>query len=405
MGSFRLALRNILRHRARSAVALSAIGFGVVALLLSGGFIEWVFWATREAAIQNGLGHIRVVRPGYVDSGTANPYRYLLPENSRELSALESAPDVVAVAPRLEFSGLASHGDATLSFVGEGVDPRREPQVSRVLQMVAGDQLSESEPHGVILGAGLAANLAASPGDKIVLLVTKVAGGINAVEANVRGIFKTEAKGYDDSALRTPIALARELLKVAGSHIWVIRLDETEHTNDSIDRFRKEFRSANLQFIPWYDLSDFYAKTVHLLSSQMNVVRFMIGLIIVLSMSNLLVMNVLERIGEIGTLMALGTRRRSILELFLGEGLLLGLIGAFAGIGVGLALAWIISTIGIPMPPPPGRSAAYSAEILVTWPLVLLAAAIVLGTSGIASLYPAWKASRLDVVEALRRNR
>ena len=367
--------------------------------------MEWIFWATREAAIQNGLGHIHVTRPGYRDSGSADPDRFLLPDKAPELTALESTRDVVVVSPRLDFSGLISHGEATLSFVGEGVDPRRESLVSRVLQIVGGDELSDSDPNGIILGAGLAANLAVSPGDKVVLLVTKQSGGINAVEASVRGLFMTEAKGYDDTALRAPIALVRELLRISGSHVWVIGLDKTEHTNDVINRLRSQFASASLQFIAWYDLSDFYIKTVNLLSSQMNVVRFMVGLIIVLSISNLLVMSVLERTGEIGTLMAVGVRRRKVLGLFLSEGLLLGLLGGALGVIVGMILGGIVSTIGIPMPPPPGRSTGYSAEILFTWPLILGAAALALGTTMLASLYPAWKASRLDVVDALRRNR
>src|SRR5437764_4532091 len=63
--ALRLAVRNIIRHRGRSLIALSAIGFSVIALSLAAGFVEWVYWATREAAIQTGLGHIQVVRPGY----------------------------------------------------------------------------------------------------------------------------------------------------------------------------------------------------------------------------------------------------------------------------------------------------------------------------------------------------
>lgn len=400
-----LALRNTLRHRRRSAIALSTIGFSLVALLLAGGFVEWIFTATREAAIQTGLGHIRVVRPGYLDSGVANPFSFLLPMNSPELSALESTPEVKAVAPRLNFSGLISHGETTLSFVGEGVDPNKESKVSRILYMVRGEGLSASDPQGIILGRGLAANLGLEPGDKVVLLATGASGGISGVDAHVRGFFSTDAKAYDDVALRTPIALSRQLLKVVGTHMWVIAIDRTDHTRQMVEHFRTEFRAANLQFVPWYDLSDFYDKTVALLSRQMSVVRLMIGAIIVLSISNVLIMNVLERTGEIGTLMAMGARRHRILVLFLSEGVLLGLAGGLLGLVVGVLLARILSAIGIPMPPPPGRSAGYSAEILVTWPLMAGAFALVVGTTLLASLYPAWKASRLAVVDALRHNR
>ena len=403
--NLRLALRNILRHRTRSLIALSAIGFSLIALLLAGGFVEWIFWATREAAIQTGLGHIRVVRPGYQESGIANPFSYLLPNGSPELSALEAMPEVKMITPRLNVSGLISHGDATLSFVGEGVDPKKESSVSRVLYMNQGEGLSVQDPRGIVLGRGLAANLGVKPGDNVVLLATSASRGINAVEAHVRGLFSTDAKAYDDIALRMPIVMAREILKVSGSHLWVVALDRTDNTTDLLKRFQKQFKMAKLQFIPWYDLSDFFNKTVALLSSQMNVVRLMIGLIIVLSISNMLIMNVLERTGEIGTLMAMGTRRRQILALFLSEGLMLGLVGGTLGLIVGLALAQIISAIGIPMPAPPGRSAGYSAEILLTWRLAASSFALAVGTTLLASLYPAWKASRLTIVDALRHNR
>ena len=244
VSNFRLALRNALRHRTRSVIALSAIAFGVIALLLAGGFIEWIFWATREAAIQAGLGHIQVMRTGYLDSGTANPLAYLLPESSPELSALEQTPGISVVTPRLNFGGLISRGDTTLSFVGEGVDTQREKLVSRGLQFIQGEELSAADPRGVVLGQGLATKLGVRVGDTVVLLATTKSGGINAIEGHARGFFSIEVKAYDDIAIRLPISLARELLKVSGSNVWAVALDSTDHTTDVLMALRSRLQAS-----------------------------------------------------------------------------------------------------------------------------------------------------------------
>jgi putative ABC transport system permease protein len=152
-------------------------------------------------------------------------------------------------------------------------------------------------------------------------------------------------------------------------------------------------------------MADFYNKTVKLFSRQMGVVDFIIALIIVLSISNTLTKSVLERTGEIGTLMATGSQSRRILRLFLFEGLLLGLVGGVVGVLIGLGVARLISSVGIPMPPPPGSNRSYRAEILVTLPLAARAFSIAVGTALLASLHPAWRASRLKIVDALRHNR
>jgi putative ABC transport system permease protein len=131
----------------------------------------------------------------------------------------------------------------------------------------------------------------------------------------------------------------------------------------------------------------------------------LIGAIIVLGISNTLTMNVLERTGEIGTMMAIGTPRKKILRLFVLEGLLLGVIGGLSGLAIGLLLAQALSYVGIPMPPPPGRTEGYSAQIMVTVRLAFWGIAMAVGSTILASLYPALKASRLPVVDALRYNR
>jgi len=131
----------------------------------------------------------------------------------------------------------------------------------------------------------------------------------------------------------------------------------------------------------------------------------LIAVVIVLSISNTMIMSVLERTREIGTLLALGFRRGAILRQFVGEGLALGVAGGVVGLVIGVALARIISAVGIPMPAPPGMAVGFTGEVLVTWRLAVEVVLFALGTSVFASFYPAWKASRLEIVDALRHNR
>jgi putative ABC transport system permease protein len=400
-----VAGRNVLRQRRRSALGVIAVTFGVMSMLLAGGFIEWILWATREATIKGGLGHIQVVRPGLLDGGLADPYSFLLPERGREREVVEKAPGVQAVAATLSFSGLASFGEATLSFLGDGVDVRAQRFFSEVNILPGGATLSAEDPKGIVMGRGLAENLGAKVGDVVVLLATTGSGGINAVEARIRGLFFTVSKAYDDSAVRVPLALAQQLVRTAQVHRWIVVLDDTERTAAAAAALRAQLPSAGLEVVPWHRLADFYNKTFTLLSRQVNVVVIIIAAIIVLSISNTLTMAVMERTGEVGTSMALGVTRGRILVRFLAEGALLGVIGGGVGALLGVACAWAISAVGIPMPPPPGMSEGYLGRILVTGELVWHALLLAVATTLVASVYPAWKASRLVIVDALRHNR
>jgi putative ABC transport system permease protein len=404
---FRLARRNLLRQPRRTAIALSSILFGVLALLLSCGFIEWIFWAMRDATIHSRLGHIQIARAGFFSGSNDDPSSFILPIDTSELAQIATIPQVRVVTPRLAFSGLASSGESTVSYIGEGVDPEMEQRVSRLLHIVKGQGLSSSDPKGIILGQGLAEILGVNVGDPIVLLVNTPSGGINAVEGKVRGLFYTVSKQFDDSALRAPIKLARELLRVSGSHTWILLLNDSDETEEVAGQLKRELSNGkySLEIKRWNELADFYNKTVTLYSRQMNIVKLIIGLVIILSIANTMTMNVLERTGEIGTLMALGNKSKQILRLFITEGLLLGLIGGTVGTLIGIGLASAISYVGIPMPPAPGMSTGFTGEIRVTSGLAAQAFILAILTSAIASVYPAWKASKLKIVDALRYNR
>jgi putative ABC transport system permease protein len=405
--SLQLASRNLLRNRVRSVISLSAIVFGIVALLLSGGFIEWIFFDMRETTIRSRLGHLQITRPGFLSRGAADPFAFLLPGNPQEFEIISTRPHIRLVTPRISFAGLISRGEATISFLAEGVEPEKEALVSEQLKISQGQNLSSQDSKGIIVGEGLAANLDIKLGDRVVLLGTTETGGVSALEGHVRGLFYTTSKAFDDTFLRVPIATARELLRVAGSHTWVVLLDKTEDTEPVLNQLKRQFSASkiHLEVTPWTTQADFYRNTVKLFSRQFGILKFIIGVIIVLSISNMMTMSILERTGEIGTLMALGSKRRKILQMFITEGLLLGLTGGVVGLILGMVLAQIISAVGIPMPPAPGMTRGFTGQILVTPGLAFSAFLISGFTSTLASLYPSWKASRLQIVDALRHNR
>jgi putative ABC transport system permease protein len=400
-----IASRNVLRQRRRSLVGIVSVAFGVVALLLAAGFIEWIYWAMREDAIRSGLGHIQIVRKGYLDGGQANPFAFVLPAQSPERETLEKWKDVRTLSPRLGFNGLASLGDTTISFVGEAMDPGREGDLAGSVLIEEGEALSPDRPREIIMGRGLAANLGAKVGDTVVLLANTGAGSINAVETRVRGLFSTPVKAYDDAALRVPLSTAQELLRVSGAHKWVVLLGSTAATPATAAAMRAQLDPERFDVVAWYDLADFYRKTVDLFSKQVNVMKLIIALIIVLSISNTQTMSVLERTSEIGTSMALGVTRAQTLRRFVLESLVIGVVGGLAGLALGMVLAKLISLVGIPMPPPPGMARGFIGQIRVSWGLAGDALALALVTTLLAGIYPAWKASRMTVVDALRHAR
>lgn len=400
----RLALRNILRQSRRSLIAVLAISFGVIAMMLAAGFIEWILWANREGVAVTQIGHIQITKPGYNENGKADPFPYLLPAQPSAVMSPDKLHGVDAITPRLDFNGLISHEENSLSFVGQGIDPVKDPAL-RYLSIVEGQGLAADDPKGILLGWGLAANLGVRVGDMVVLLTGTRTGGLGAVEGHVRGLVSTSMKAYDDSMLRVSIEMARQLLRVSGTHVWVVSLADTDMTDSVLERLQSIPEISNYEVSPWYKLADFYNKTVELLGRQIGVVKLIIAVIIVLSITNTMTMSVMERTVEIGTAMALGMKRRRILWLFLLEGLILGTLAGALGSLVGYLLAQLISFVGIPMPPAPGMSRGFTASILITPQIVGEALLLAIATTLLASIYPAWRASRLVVVDALRHNR
>ncbi len=401
---FKLAFRNIFRQRLRTALTLAAIITGVIAIIISGGFVEDVFVQLREATIHSRVGHVQILRSGYIEYGRREPSRYMIEQPKDVLGIVQSISHVQAVMTRVNFSGLANNGRADLPIIGEGIEPGKEARLGTATIIVAGRPLRDGDAFGAVIGEGVAAALHLHPGSFVTLMVNTQEGALNTLEYEVVGVFRTFSKEYDDRAVRISLSSAQELLFTRSVHSAVVLLDDTAATDAVTAIIKSKLEPLGYAVKPWHELADFYQKTEALYRRQFGALQAIILVMLVLSVASTINMVIYERTGEFGTLLALGLRRRQIFKLVLLENALLGLLGSLLGVVIGVALAGIISGIGIPMPPPPGSNAGYTASILLV-PWVLVVATLTGALAAVmAAVLPARRASRLPVVDALRHN-
>jgi len=401
---WKLALRNVFRHRSRTALTLAAIVFGVVSLIMSGGFVQDFFIQLREATIHSQFGHLQVYRAGYYQLGRRSPYQYMIDAPDRIIADLSQLDQVVDITPRVNFSGLLSNGRTTFPIVGEGIDPERELQLSTYITITSGTNLPKNDVYNIIVGQGVANALNLKVGSNVILLISTRDGAINTFDFKVAGVFHTFSKEYDDRAVRIPLAAAQELLATKAVHSLVFALRDTEHTDAVARQVRNVLPKKEYEIKTWYELADFYQKAVDLYERYFLVLHLIILGLVALSVANSVNMTLYERTGEFGTLMAVGNRGKDVFKLILSESLILGMIGSVTGVLLGVVLALVISAVGIPMPPMPNTNSGYTAVIrILPWELAKAFSIGFCATLG-AALLPARRASKLEVVDALRAN-
>lgn len=395
-----IAARNLLRQFRRSLSALLTISGGVAALLLAEGYSAGMFGEFRESTIRAEYGHLQLSVPGFHEQGRSDLDAYRMEALPQEI--LDQVPAGTTAAPRFLLNGLVSAGETTLPFTARGIDPAVDMQGGRALRIVGGARLGVDDREAVLLGAGLARQLHVAAGDSVVLLVTTANDQLNAMEARVRGIVASSASAVDDALLIMPLAFARDLMRSEGSHQVLLYLPEGVSTDRVYDRLAAPAQAAGLELRDWLSLAEFYRRAEALFRQQLTVVLVIVVSILLLSIGNTQMMTVLERTREIGTLMALGTRARRIMGGFLLEGVLLGLFGVTVGIVLAFVAASILDALQLPMPPPPGFAMGYTARVALEGDMLLRVALLGWGATIVASVYPAWRASRMQIVDALR---
>jgi len=399
----KLAARNLTRNKARSALSLAAIAIGVAGLILSGGFVNDLIFQLGEALIHSQSGHVQVARAGYFEVGSRSPAKYLITPEQAEQTQLAKLPHVAEVMRRLNFSALLSNGRSSYPVLGEGIEADREAKLGTYVLMLQGRALTQNDRFGAIVGAGVARAMNLQAGSQISLLSPTVDEAMNTVDVEVVGTFQSFSADYDDRVVKVLLPTAQELINTQGVNVLVALLDETRNTSAVAAAASARTKGMGLEVMRWESLNDFYWKAVALYDRQFGVLRLIVLVMVMFAVVGAMNVAVLERTGEFGTMRALGNTGADVIRLIVAEGALMGAIGASLGVLLGLLSAWIISKVGIPMPPPPNSNFEYTAHIRLDLAVCMSAFAIGFVATVLASIPPALRVSRLPIVEALRR--
>jgi len=408
----RLALRNLLRQRRRTALTLMVVIAGFVALSLAGGFMAQTFQGLSDSAIRGGLGHLQVMPPGAMEGDEAQSLEQSLADGEALALRLRQDPAVAEVLPRTQFMGLLSSGAKSVAFLGTAVDPVLEPRHMACTEALnngaktpagAGSRWLSADPavREVILGVGLARTLGATVGSSLTLMSTTRDGALNAVDVEVAGLQDLGLRELNDRFLTVSLATASQLLDAgpARSRLSVV-LKRPQDTDREQARIQALLPGTLVK--PWFELASFYRQVKLLYFAIFGFMGLVLFLVVLLATANTLLMSVMERVREFGVLRAMGLQPGQLLALLQWEGAFLGLMGSALGLTVTLLLRAGLNALHIVMPAPPGTSHGYELDIHFVPAVYAIVALGLQATIQVSALFPGLKAARLRIVEALR---
>jgi putative ABC transport system permease protein len=403
-----LALRNLWRHRRRTLITMSTLVIGVAVVVFLSGFRNAFIQLILDDAIKSQAGAFQVHRAGYMDATYGTPLDLNVTADGTLEKALRAVPGVTGVTPRIRFGGLVSSGGKSSMFSGVAVHPVTEYEVCPLFRFRAVDAdgntstpLGPEKDDGLLIGRELADGLHVKVGDSVTLLVQTLAGGMNALDATIIAYTLPTDPFSAKRGLWVTLPFAQRLLGMEGKATEMVVATASAGVIDETAAAARTALGPTYEVHTWEAIVPFVKDAIERLAYVLGIVSTVLLLIVITGVMNTVLMSVYERVREVGTMMALGMRRRSILALFVLEALGMCLMGALAGLGLGEAVVKYLDWRGIPISPPGGGMTALLHPWVTPGFMAGALAVAFLGTV-VAAIYPAYKASRLRPVEALR---
>jgi putative ABC transport system permease protein len=400
-----IAWRNIRCNYRRSIATILAIAVGIAAVNLFSGYIANVYAGLKEQAVKGErLGHLTIYKEGMLNEGKIKPRKYMFTadEAANLVALIKKDPRVVLVTPRVTVSGILSNGSASTIFVGEGLVPNDLKALRGNLVADFGGKLDPSRKTGFAIAADLAKIMNLGMNDGVALLSPTLNGQANAMDADIVDIFNTGNAGTNDKYIVVPFDFAQHLLDTDSVERYIVLLNDINQTEAVRASLQQRLTAAGfaVEIKTWEELSSFYRQVKSLFDMIFGFIFSIVFVVVVMSVVNTMGMTVIERTREIGTLRALGLQRRGTVALFAVEGSLIAILGSALGLLATVAVSLAVNSAGITYTPP-NSSGAVSLLVDLHASSIVSVLAFIIVMATVAAFFPASRAARKEIVEAL----
>jgi lipoprotein-releasing system permease protein len=339
-----------------------------------------------------------------------------IPDWQERLKELKGAPGLVGAAPFLDTDAMLSHPPAMGGAIVRGIDPALEPSVSAIAGAMREGKLSNLKPglNRIVLGRMLAYQLQVGLGDSVTVMIPDSAEGDSIVPRlqsfEVAGIFEVGLEEQDSLLALIDLKDAEALRGVDGPSGIRLRFSDVLEAPQLARAAAARLLPASLAVRDWTQENEAYFRAIRIEKTMMGLILMLIVAVAVFNIVATLVMVVSDKRTDIAILRTLGMSPRGILGVFVTQGLLIGWLGTLIGVVLGVALALHVGAVAHFIEHVFGVHIMDDPDVYYTTGLpsemhpgdVLRIAAAAMVLSLIATLYPAWKASKTQPAEALR---
>lgn len=398
-----VAFRNLLAHRRRTFLTIGAIALGLASLIF--------LWGFNEGLHRNMLGNFQEAIIGSIQIHHKGFFQH--PELSKAITDPQKVVDALRQAGvshysmRLESFGLAASDVTTQGVMLIGMDPLREREVTQLAKRIGlGRFLTPADEYAIILGATTANNLQIKLGDEVIIIGYDRYGAMLAESFTLIGIITSGEMGLDKGMAITNLATLQEMVDLKDQVTTVVISSEEKQIPSLVTKIEASLQNEALEVMPWYTMFPVMKEWVTLHDGFLYLFLGVVLFIVLAGELNTLLLSLLERTREFGVLMAIGTTSLQIAGILLVEALVIGIVGIIFGILLGYLIVFITALYGIDLSILLGSTSRFYVDPLIYPHLKLdhlgITSGVILFASICAGIYPAWRASLLQPVEAIR---